>query len=149
MTTINGHRDTLLLLRARLLGDVNQMADAALKDTNTVRMPSDMADVGTDAYEQELTLDLLGNEKEVLEQIEAALVRIEDGSYGKCEACGKSIAKARLEATGQPGFRRTSSSSLAFGVLRHLSREFPWLMVRMIKAGGGAGCCWGDRILIM
>ena len=31
-------------------------------------MPSDMADVGTDAFEQELTLDLMGNEKEVLEQ---------------------------------------------------------------------------------
>ena len=61
-------------------------------------MPSDMADIGTDAFEQELTLDLMGNEKEVLEQIEAALKRIEDGSYGKCEECGRNIAKARLQA---------------------------------------------------
>ena len=56
-------------------------------------MPSDMADVGTDAFEQELTLDLLGNEKEVLEQIDAALKRIEDGSYGKCEECGRNTPK--------------------------------------------------------
>jgi len=98
MIPINGHRDTLLQLRARLLGDMNQMADTALKDTDTVRMPSDMADVGTDAFEQQLTLDLLGNEKEVLEQIEAALDRIADGSYGKCEGCGRGIAKARLDA---------------------------------------------------
>jgi DnaK suppressor protein len=100
MTERNGkfHRNNLLALRARLMGDVNQMADAALKDANAVRMPSEMADVGTDAYEQELTLDLLGNEKEVLEQIDAALARIEDGSYGRCEACGKGIAKARLDA---------------------------------------------------
>ena len=100
MTERNGrfHRDSLLALRARLLGDVNQMADAALKGSNAVRMPSDMADVGTDAYEQELTLDLLGNEKEVLEQIEAALVRIDNGSHGRCEECGKSIARARLDA---------------------------------------------------
>jgi DnaK suppressor protein len=100
MTEPNGrfHRDNLLALRARLLGDVNQMADAALKDSNAVRMPSEMADIGTEAYEQELTLDLLCNEKEVLEQIEAALERIADGSYGRCEACGKSIPKARLDA---------------------------------------------------
>jgi DnaK suppressor protein len=98
MTPINGHRDQLLQLRARLLGDMNQMTDTALQDADVVRMPSDMADVGTDAFEQELTLDLLGNEKEVLQQIEAALERIENGSFGKCEECGRSIAKARLDA---------------------------------------------------
>ena len=61
-------------------------------------MPSDMADVGTDAFEQEITLDLLGNENEVLEQIDAALKRIANGSFGKCEECGRGIAKARLDA---------------------------------------------------
>ena len=72
MIPINGFRDTLLALRARLLGEMNQMADTALKDVDAVRMPSDMADIGTDAFEQEITLDLLGNENEVLEQIDAA-----------------------------------------------------------------------------
>ncbi len=104
MTPINGHRNRLLLLRARLLGDMNQMEDTALKDSNAVRMPSDMADVGTDAFEQELTLDLIGNETEVLEQIEAALERIERGSYGRCEACGRGIAKARLDAIPYTAF---------------------------------------------
>ena len=100
MTKRNGHvhRDNLLALRARLIGDVHTMTDAALKDVDAVRMPSEMADVGTDAYEQELTLDLLGNEEEVLQQIDAALARIEDGRYGKCEDCGRAIAKVRLDA---------------------------------------------------
>ena len=98
MTAINGHRDTLIRLRARLAGDMSQMADSALKDLNAVRMPSDMADVGTDTFEQELTLDLMGNNKDVLEQIEAALKRIADGSFGRCEACGRGIPKARLDA---------------------------------------------------
>src|ERR1700690_2627261 len=103
MRTGNGEllqRDKLLALRTRLVGDMNQMADAALnKDlVQAIRMPSDMADVGTEAFEQELTLNLLGNEKSVLEQIEAALKRIEDGSYGRCEGCDKEIPKARLEA---------------------------------------------------
>ncbi len=94
------HRDKLLALRTRLVGDMNQMADAALyKDEIPVhRMPTDMADVGTEAFEQELTLNLLGSETGVLEQIEAALKRIEDGIYGRCEECGKEIPKARLEA---------------------------------------------------
>jgi DnaK suppressor protein len=103
MRTGNGellHRNKLLALRARLVGDMNQMADAALNKelVEAIRMPSDMADVGTEAFEQELTLNLLGNDKGVLEQIEAALKRIEDGSFGRCEACGKEIPKARLEA---------------------------------------------------
>ena len=85
---------------------MNRMADAALnKDgSNTKHMPTDMADVGTDAFEQELTLDLLGNEKEVLEQVDAALARIEDGTYGQCEVCGHAIPKARLDAIPYAAF---------------------------------------------
>jgi len=98
MTPIDGYRDALLLLRARLLGDMSQMADIALRERMAAHMPSDMADVGADAFEQQLTLDLLGNEKGVLEQIEAALKRIAAGSYGKREGCGRRIARARLDA---------------------------------------------------
>jgi DnaK suppressor protein len=76
------------------------MADAALKQipTETSRMPTHMADLGSDNFDQELMLNLLGSEKDVLDQIDAALERIQDGSYGQCEACGKAIPKARLEA---------------------------------------------------
>ncbi len=97
---INGHRKSLLLLRARLLGDMSQMEDNALnKDrTRTTSMPTSLAELGSDNSDQELTLDLLGNEKEVLEQIDAALERISHGSYGMCEACGCGIPKARLDA---------------------------------------------------
>jgi DnaK suppressor protein len=102
MTARNGqlHRTKLLNLRARLTGDVSRMVDAALnKDLGSVvRMPTDMADVATDAFEQELTLNLLGNEEEVLGQIDAALRRIEEGTYGQCEECGRGIPKARLDA---------------------------------------------------
>lgn len=96
----NGYHNTLLLLRARLLGDMSQMEDNALnKDrTRTTAMPTSMAELGSDNTEQELTLNLLGNEQEVLEQIEAALGRIAAGSFGRCDECGRSIAKARLDA---------------------------------------------------
>ncbi len=106
MTAINGHRDTLFLLRARLLGDMTQMEDNALnKDhSRTTSMPTSMAELGSDNSDQELTLDLLGNDKEVLEQIEAALERIADGSFGRCEECGQAIPKARLDAIPYTAF---------------------------------------------
>ena len=106
MTAINGHRDTLLNLRARLVGDMSQMEDNALnKDqTRTTSMPTSMAELGSDNSDQELTLDLMGNHKEVLDQIEAALERITDGSYGRCEECGGAIPKARLDAIPYTAF---------------------------------------------
>ena len=94
------HRERLLALRARLRGDMTQMEDNALnKDHNkTTSMPNDMAELGSGNFDQELTLSLLGSEKDALDQIEAAIERIEDGSYGQCEECGRKIPKSRLEA---------------------------------------------------
>ena len=51
-------------------------------------MPTDMAELGSGNFDQELTLSLLGSEEDALDQIEAAIERIEDGSYGRCEECG-------------------------------------------------------------
>ena len=94
------HRERLLVLRARLLGDMTQMEDNALnKDgTKTTSMPTSMAELGSDNSDQELTLSLLGSDKDSLDQIETAIQRIEDGSYGRCEECGGKIPKSRLDA---------------------------------------------------
>ena len=77
-----------------------QMEDSALnKDhSKSTSMPNDMAELGTANADQEMTLSLLGNEKDALGQIEEALERIEDGSFGRCEECGKKIPLPRLEA---------------------------------------------------
>jgi DnaK suppressor protein len=76
------------------------MEDNALnKDHNkTTSMPNHMAELGSGNFDQEFTLNLLGNERDALEQIEAAIERIEGGSYGQCEKCGMKISKPRLEA---------------------------------------------------
>jgi len=57
-----------------------------------------MADVGTENYDQEFTLSLIENEQETLDQIYAALARIEAGTFGTCEDCAQPIAKPRLQA---------------------------------------------------
>ena len=95
---------TLQAMRARLRGDVTTMADAALRKTRSEAsgdlssMPIHMADIGSDAYEQEFTLSLMANEEETLELVELALARIKARKYGVCEECGGVISKKRLEA---------------------------------------------------
>ncbi len=91
-------RRKLLALRARLRGITTQMADNALVEANTTRMPNHMAELGSGNFEQELTLSLLGSERTALDQIDAALARTENGSYGRCETCGGRIPKSRLQA---------------------------------------------------
>lgn len=98
------YKERLIDIRARLRGDVSAMAEAALSKTRSEAsgdlssMPIHMADVGSDNYEQEFTLSLLENEEETLDQIEAALERIEDGVYGSCVECDGRVSKARLNA---------------------------------------------------
>ena len=88
-----------MALRASLLGDMTQMEDDALKDhAKTISIPTDREELGSDNADQELTLTLLGSDEDILDQIEAAIQRIEDGSYGRCEECGEQIPKTRLDA---------------------------------------------------
>jgi RNA polymerase-binding transcription factor DksA len=55
-------------------------------------------DLGTETFEQEKNLSLLEQVQDELLQIEAAFERLERGTYGTCQACGRPIGKERLEA---------------------------------------------------
>ena len=92
------YRERLIQLRARLRGDVSTLASAALDGKGDSSMPIHMADVGSDNFEQEFTLSLMENEGETIEQIEGALERIEEATYGRCQECGGVIPKTRLNA---------------------------------------------------
>lgn len=101
------YRERLVALRARLRGDVNAMASAALKTTDagaTSSTPQHMADLGSENFEQEFTLSLMQSEEETLEMIETALERVESGDYGLCEECGGTIPKTRLNAIPHTSF---------------------------------------------
>lgn len=93
-------RDMLLAKRRELLGDMTSMEREALRSTsaNLSNLPVHMADMGTDNYEQEFTLGLVEKDRQLLKEINVALAKIQDGSYGLCEGTGKPISKARLEA---------------------------------------------------
>lgn len=97
-------RQMLLQKRREILRNVNEFEDEALKKSrldasgDLSSMPIHMADLGTDNYEQEFALGLMDSERKLLREIDEALVRIEEGTYGVCEGTGKPIPKARLKA---------------------------------------------------
>ena len=57
-----------------------------------------LADTATETYDRELDYTLEENAEHVLADIDAALKRIDDGTYGTCTNCGKQIPEERLEA---------------------------------------------------
>jgi RNA polymerase-binding protein DksA len=57
-----------------------------------------LADTATETYDRELDYTLEENAEHVLAEIDSALKRIDDGTYGTCTNCGKQIPPERLEA---------------------------------------------------
>lgn len=57
-----------------------------------------MADVATDTYDREFSLGLASNERKLLYEVDDALKKIEDGTFGICEECKSLITKTRLKA---------------------------------------------------
>ncbi len=93
------YRRLLLEKRAELLGDVASLQnDVNEKSGNLSNMPLHMADVGSDHYEQEFTLGLMESERKLLREIDDAILRIGDGTYGVCMVSGLPIGTARLDA---------------------------------------------------
>jgi len=90
----------LLAKRTEILSNVTCMEDETLRKpkTDSSNMPIHMADAGTDNYEMENTLGLMDSERKLIEQIDDALERIQDGTYGICEGSGEPIPVERLQA---------------------------------------------------
>ena len=110
----------LLAKRKEILGNVFCMESEALQKprSDLSSMPIHMADVGTDNYEVENTLGLMESERKLITEIDDALQRIEDGTYGICHGIGKPIPKARLEAIPWTRYCVECASLLEKGLIR-------------------------------
>jgi RNA polymerase-binding protein DksA len=101
---LDDFRRRLLDKRAALVGDVDNLTNEALRRSRSEAagdlssMPIHMADIGSDNWEQEFTLGLIDNERSLLREIDEALHRIEERTYGVCLATHKPISVARLRA---------------------------------------------------
>lgn len=92
----------LLQLRDLMLDTMAGVAHDNLRkhaeDTESHAFGQHQADAGSDAYDRDFALSLLSKEQDALYEIDEALGRLENGTYGTCEMSGKKILKARLEA---------------------------------------------------
>lgn len=96
---LDKYRQTLLQKRAEVLNEVAGLEGGALTgggSGNLSKTPQHMADAGSDAADQTLSLDLAAAERNLIREIDAALKRIEDGVFGLCVKTGKPIRKERL-----------------------------------------------------
>jgi len=86
------------------LAELRQEYDQAIAELNDVQnlardsAGDDQADTGTKTFEREQELSIAHNRLDLMTQVERAIERINAGTYGICEGCGKPIAKARLQA---------------------------------------------------
>jgi RNA polymerase-binding transcription factor DksA len=92
-------RDILRKKRLELVGDVSSMENEALQGQSgsLSHLPQHIADQGSDAYDQSLSLDLAATDRKLIKEIDDALARIEAGTFGLCEITGKPITAERLQ----------------------------------------------------
>jgi RNA polymerase-binding transcription factor DksA len=98
------HHHHLVALLGRLRRDTSVVTQEALRTAGgeasggLSNAPLHPADLGTDNFEQELSLGLLENQQQLLEQTLGALDRINAGTYGSCQECKGEIPIERLQA---------------------------------------------------
>ncbi len=95
-------KERLLQLRDGMLDSMSGVARDTLRaraeGSEASAFGMHQADAGSDAYDRDFALSLLSQEQDALYEIDEALKRIEQGTYGICELCNKPILHARLEA---------------------------------------------------
>jgi DnaK suppressor protein len=96
-------RSTLLEEREELRSQLSTIEEDTFSATQTDMsgdsgVDDESADAGTTTFEREKELSIENNVRDLLQKIERALSRMDDGTYGLCEFCGKPIEKARVKA---------------------------------------------------
>lgn len=98
------YRRQLEELSHRLEGNISSLREEALRGAggeasgNLSNAPLHPADLGSDQFGQETNLGLLAIEGTTLAEVNAALGRLRDGTFGRCLRCGEPIAAGRLDA---------------------------------------------------
>jgi DnaK suppressor protein len=102
-TEIKELKSQLQSERADLLAQYQELEESSFGSnqsdlTGEMAFDEEYADAGTATFERERDLSLVNNVRDLMGRIDKALAKIEDGTYGLCERCGKPIEKLRLKA---------------------------------------------------
>jgi RNA polymerase-binding protein DksA len=97
------YKSLLVKVRESINGDINHIAKENLKSQKESSgdlsgYSFHMADMASDSYDRELSLNIAGGEQEIIYEIDDALKRIEEGKFGLCISCSKKIPQKRLNA---------------------------------------------------
>lgn len=106
---------TLEALRARIRGERSSL----LGDNLTAEKEPSLSDQGSENFDQVFALSLASSEQDMLFEIEDALRRIDDGTFGICEMTGNPIERARLEALPYTRYSVKAQSELEKGKIKY------------------------------
>ena len=101
---LSGFKKLILKRKQEILDDIKHISDDTLKKSpkeasgDISGYTYHMADVATDTYDREFSLSLASNERDLLYELEDALKKIEEGTFGICEECKILITRIRLKA---------------------------------------------------
>ncbi|MBA2427709.1 MAG: TraR/DksA C4-type zinc finger protein [Actinobacteria bacterium] len=96
-------REQLLVEREELKGREGELGEESFDSSQAemmgeIGLDDDFADAGTATFDRERDLSIRNNILDLIEQIDHALRRLDEGTYGQCERCGRPIEAARLKA---------------------------------------------------
>jgi RNA polymerase-binding transcription factor DksA len=80
-----------------LIGNMAEDNDEGAGSDELATVDQHPADAGSETFEREKDMAILSNLEDQIVEIEKALARVDEGTYGTCEACGKPIGDERLE----------------------------------------------------
>ena len=108
-------KSTLEALRSRIRGERSSL----LGDNLTAEKDPSLSDQGSENFDQVFALSLASSEQDTLFEIEDALRRIEEGTFGICEMTGEPIEVARLEALPYTRYSVKAQSELEKGKIKY------------------------------
>jgi DnaK suppressor protein len=88
-------REQLEAMKAEINTDVEQTLTEMTSQTGNIPDPNDRATMESD---RSFELRIRGRERKLMDKVEEALARIDEGTYGICAGCGEEIAVKRLQA---------------------------------------------------
>jgi len=95
---INKYKEILLELRKKIAGAINGAKEEVKELDESKGYSQHQADEGTDDFGKTINMEVSNKEYLILRQIDRALEKIEEGSYGICDVTKKEIPTARLQA---------------------------------------------------
>ena len=95
---LESYRALLLRLRSEISGDIGRLEDDAFSTDGERPSVDNPADIGSESFAQEFSLELLQRDEVTLSEIERAILRLDEETYGRCERCQIWIPKTRLNA---------------------------------------------------